>query len=67
LQKDKNVLRVVVRESHSEDLIEHLILDCVWAYETLFKQHHNEKNKDTTEQQEKEQLLIATKVRHGTC
>jgi len=30
-----NVLRIVVREGHSEDLIENLIKDLLWAFETL--------------------------------
>ena len=34
-ESDIYVLRVVVREGHSEDLLEHLVLDTVWAYETL--------------------------------
>jgi len=30
-----NILRIVVRETHSEDVIEHLVQDLVWAFESL--------------------------------
>jgi len=49
--KNINVLRVVIRESHSEDLLEHLVSDCIWAYETL----RDQKNPTTqTKKEEKE-------------
>lgn len=44
--KDINVLRVVVRESHSEDILEHLVIDIVWAYETLVGMNKQKNNKN---------------------
>lgn len=52
--KDTNVLRVVVRESHSEDLLEHLVIDTVWAYETLVKMQHKDKDRGEHKDDEKE-------------
>lgn len=30
-----HILRVVIREIHSEDMVESLVRDILWAYETL--------------------------------
>jgi len=51
-----NVLRIVVRESHSEDLIESLMRDIVWAFETLREGSHqgDGKEKEKTKSHGKE-------------
>lgn len=74
---DTYVLRVVVREGHSEDLLEHLVLDLIWAYETLMdKQMEDgkpekgkEKRNRGREQQEKNEPKMekVQEAKHGPC
>jgi len=63
---DVYVLRVVVREGHSEDLLEHLVLDIIWAYETLVDKLQEMREKDAKDGKGKGKKAKGTKrVREG--
>eukprot|EP00026_Physarum_polycephalum_P006599 Phypoly_transcript_06648.p1 GENE.Phypoly_transcript_06648~~Phypoly_transcript_06648.p1 ORF type:complete len:532 (+),score=84.44 Phypoly_transcript_06648:41-1636(+) len=78
---DMYVLRVVVREGHSEDLLEHLVLDTIWAYETVEEKIKEAQEKgdgkkgkkrgrtDEEKEEEKHEVQLEKRrhIKHGTC